>query len=221
MIRRVILAIGCLALLTSFSRHRRADAITFSFVFSSNPVHADATGLTAGPALNVLVSDTKLHAVFPLIGSASLSTGPASSYSAGPTMLSAFYTAGSGIDVEVDSASCVGGALPGICLQGDFDDDGEYQATLGSTGSFQGLFTVTYVSPYVTSLFSDPNVWLPTGSDSLDTAFNMFTNRGFTDTAVLSGGTITFQTPVPEPGTLTMLATGIMGLAGFIRRRTS
>jgi hypothetical protein len=219
MTRKMILALGCLALLASLSGLARADSISFSFVFSTNPVHADASGLTAGPALNVLVSDTKIPAVFTLIGSATISTGPASLYTETSTTVTADYMSGAGIEVEVDSASCVGGAMPGICLQGILNGNGNYVGTEHSTGSFQALYTVTYVSPYVTGLFGDPNAWLPTGSDSLDTSFNSFSSGGHTDTAVLSGGTITFQTPVPEPSTLALLASGILGLASVVRGR--
>jgi hypothetical protein len=164
MLRKLILAVGCLALLASASSIARADAISFSFLFSPNPVHADASGLTAGPALVLLVSDTKIPAVFGLIGSAAILTGPASLYSATGTTVTANYMPGSGVEVEADSASCVGGSMPGICLQGILNSNGKYVGTLNSTGSFQALYTVTYVSLYITSLFFDPNAWLPTGS---------------------------------------------------------
>ena len=118
----------------------------------------------------------------------------------------------------MNSASCVGGTLPGVCLEGIQNSNGEYVGTKNGTGSFQGLFTVTYVSPYITSLFGEPNSWLPAGSDSLNTSANKFKNLGKTDTASLSGGAITFET-VPEPGTLGMLGTGLLGLAGVLRRK--
>ena len=121
MMKKLTLTLGCLALLTSFTSIAQADAISFNFVFSSTPVHADATWLTAGPALVLLVSDTKIPAVFSLVGTANLSTGPASSYVAAGNTLSAQYTAGKGIEVEVDSAQCTG---TGICLQGILNSNG-------------------------------------------------------------------------------------------------
>jgi hypothetical protein len=109
--------------------------------------------------------------------------------------------------------------MPGVCLQGSLNSNGQYVGTKLSTGSFQALFQVDYVSPYITSLFGDPNVWLQTGSDSLNTGVNRFQNGGKTDVAILTGGDITFQTPAPEPGTLAMVGSGILGLAGVLRRK--
>jgi hypothetical protein len=216
----MVLALGCLALLTSFASTAMADAITFSFVFGP-PVTIDTTGLNAGPALVLLVSDTKIPAFFPLTGSASVSTGPAAptTYQATASTLSAQFLPGVGTEILVLSGSCTGGAHPGTCLSGSLNSNGKYAATLFGTGSFQALFQVDYVSPYVTSLFGDPNSWLPQGSDSLNTAFNMFTNGGSSASAILTGGAITFQTSVPEPGTLALCGSGILGLAGLIRRK--
>jgi hypothetical protein len=48
---------------------------------------------------------------------------------------------------------------------------------------------------------------------------NTFNSGGKVDSAILVGGSITYQTPVPERGTLGLLGTGIVGLAGVIRRK--
>jgi hypothetical protein len=219
MIKKLTLALGCLALLGSLSSVAMADAITFSFLGPIKPVHLDATGLSVGPGLVLLVSDTKIPTNHLLIGTASISAGPASSYVASGGVLNAQYSAGPGVEVDVRSASCGGGMMPGVCLQGSQNSNGQYVATRLGTGSFQAVFHVDYVSPYITSLFADPNAWLPMGSDSLNTGVNLFKNGGAKDEAILTGGNITFQTPVSEPGTLALLGSGILGLASFLRRK--
>jgi len=219
--KKLILTLGCLVLLAALSTFASADAITFSFVNARPAVTVNASGLSAGPAAVLLVSDSDLNEYFSLIGTAKISTGGASSFTASGGNLSAQFLPGRGIEVEVDSASCTGGAHPGICLEGILNSNGQYTATARGTGSFQALYTVTYVSPYVPGLFGDAKGWQATGSDSLTTSNNLFRNLGTTDSATLGGGSITYQTPVPEPSTLLMLGSSMIGLAGVIRRKLS
>ncbi len=219
MTKKLALTFGCLMLLVTLSSVASADVITFSFLGSLDPVHANNTGFSAGPGLVLLVSDSKIPANHVLVGTASVSTGAASSYAASNKVLNAQYLAGTGVEVEVRSSLfCTGGSMPGVCLQGS-QNSGQYVGTRGGAGSFQAVFQVDYVSPNITSLFGDPNAWLLTGSDSLDTGVNLFANGGKRDVAVLTGGNITFQTPVPEPGTLGLLGSALVGLAGVSRRR--
>ena len=215
--KKVILALGCLALLASVGSVARADVITFSFVFSPHKVDINTTGLTVEKGLTIAVSDGDSMKVFPLIpGTASLSTGPSSSYSNTGGKIMATYLPGG--TIQVDSLFCVGGKMPGVCLAGVENGNGTYAATTGKNGSFKGLFTVTYVSPYITTtLFHQPDAWEPGGSDAITTGQNKTLSRAAA-TATLGGGSITFNT-VPEPGTLALMGTGFMGLAGVLRRK--
>ncbi len=67
MIKKLTLALGCLALVVSFTSAARADAITFSFV-GGPLVNINSTGLSAGPGVVLLISDTKLNLVFSFLG---------------------------------------------------------------------------------------------------------------------------------------------------------
>lgn len=218
MSKKVVLALGCLALLASFTTAAMADQISFGFVFAPSTIAVNASGLTVKKAVNLNVSDATTLAAFSLIGTADISTGPASSYSNAGNIVDATYTAGGAI--QVDSASCVGGAMPGVCLEGVLNGNGQYTTSPGLAGSFQGLFTVTYTSPYIATLFGPSAAgFVPnSGSDGISTGHNKRTDET-TATAKLGGGSITYETPVPEPGTLALLGSGMIALAGVIRRK--
>jgi len=221
--KKLILALGCLALLTSLATIAQADAITFAYIAGkgTSPVHIDTTGVSLVNGQQFLVKDTTTDVTMNLVGLVQVSTGASTSYTAAQGILAATFFPGSGLNVQVDSPACVGGSMPGVCIEGTANG-GSYAAIRGGTGSFESLFKVNYVSPFVTSLFGLPNTWQPAGSDSFTTSDNVFVDRGSTDTARLGAGQITFETGVvPEPGTLALMGTGILAVAGLIRRRMS
>jgi PEP-CTERM motif-containing protein len=221
MTKKVLLALGCLALLALMTSAVYADSISFTFlgVKTTPPVtitKAGGVSLSSAPLLSISDSDT--NNVFVVPGTVDISTGPAGPWVAAGGLLTADFASGGGIEVQVDSANCIGGTMPGVCLQGILNTTGSYVAFQNRTGSFQAVFTVTYVSPWVPGLFGDPLPWLPQGSDSFTTGNNRFNNGGLTDSALVGAGSVTYQ-PVPEPGTLALVGTGVLGLAGFIRRK--
>jgi hypothetical protein len=167
-------------------------------VKTTPPVAVNSTGvrLTEAPLLSI--TDTNTNNVFIRPGIVNIWTGGASSHLSAGGVLTAMFSAGRGIEAQVDSANRVGGTNPGVCLQGGLKGNGAYVASQNSTGSFHALFHAGYVSPWVTSLFGDPNAWLPRGSDSFTTGHNNFSNGGTTDSATVGAGQVTFQT-VPGP----------------------
>lgn len=217
-----------------------ADSITFTFtptgsVTATNTSISTVKGVTNG---TIFIQDTNTADVFEITGNVTISsiaidTGAGGTYVHTSTSVTAVYEGGS--EIEITSAACVGGLYPGVCLIGD-DNSGVYSAITNSTksGSFGGGFVPTYVSPYITSLFpgdadtSEEELALLNSSGSGDsylTKGNAFTNSP-TDTSIngtFNGtGTITdisVLSGVPEPSSLMLLGTGLLGLAGMLHRK--
>jgi hypothetical protein len=98
-------------------------------------------------------------------------------------------------------------------------DGGSLLSTVpNGTGSFLATFNVTYVSPAALALFGLGPGFLPDGSVALTLGNAKF--NGTTFTADIGGGSVTIQTAaVPEPASLALFGSGIIGLAGLLRRK--
>src|SRR5271169_2350922 len=112
--KKVILALGCVALLATFTSAAMADAITFSFSVTSGtvPTIADQFGspsLTGGPvgggAGSVTVKDTKtsLTLFLPAGSTGLIQSDNNTSYSSGVITLVAAYGGSGAIQVQVVS----------------------------------------------------------------------------------------------------------------------
>lgn len=189
-----------------------ADEITFTFVLGpQGSVTASAAGFNAGPSTNVLVSDTSTNIIFPLDGTFNDSAGPAASFAVFPTLVVASYTAGGANSVLIVDPS--NNPLVG----GNMRDNGAYLTSIpNGVGDFFGTFNVTFVDPAVLALFALPPGFMPIGSVSL--AFADDDLDGTTVTGAIVGGTVTIQTPVPEPTSLVLMGAGVLAIGKFLRK---
>ena len=219
MIKKLNLALGCFALFVSLSSVAMADAITFSFIFGGPAtIQNSIAGLAASQGVVIDVSDDTTLTHFTINGMATVKTGGATSWNVAGGVLNASFGPGGSVSVTAPAGVCPPNCGPTL-LSGTMEDGSLYSATLaGGNGSFHGLFSVTSVSPAILGLFGLGPAFLPDGSVSLNTSSNKMVSLT-KDTAKLSGGTITIDTPTPEPGTMALFGSGIIGLAGVLRRK--
>lgn len=221
MTRRLTLVSGCFIFFFVFSSIAMADSITFTFAIHTQPVLVTASGgpggsvLMAGPVGDVVVKNQTPIAFSIPDGWVSISSHNDMTYNYNGVSLDALYagTTTPGVDeVLVTSTALCGGT----CLSGDLNW-GMYFGRNGDGGGWGGIFKLTYVSPAILALFGDEGLTLnPYGSDTFTTTNNSITSTGVT--AEFGSGSITIET-TPEPGTLLLIGTGILGLAESLRRK--
>jgi hypothetical protein len=230
MFRKLALSIGCLALVSSLSGLAHADSITFSFFSSPTPNSVTATAAGLVVTTNGFMVVSTIGGVGPILDPGTLNiftTGPA----VAGTFTNANLNSAGGvvftngpvnvIDVEVSSAALCGG----ICVTGQ-QHEGDLVAPSNTNGAFQGTFQVNpaSVSPSLLAFlgFAPGDTVQLSGSDSLTTSNDSFNNVTKKLSAKFAGGDVTISIeppPVPEPESLLLFGSGLLGMAGMIRRK--
>ena len=209
------LAIGVLAL-TMSAAPARADAIDFGYF--AGTITTGAGGVVSGNVTGTLTisrnGNTNICCSF-IPGTLNFSTGTfvgGSGTMATPYM----WAAGGSITVTTTGGTVNGTAIPASTLfSGSFA--GPETATVnGNTAGLNGTFVTGNVNAAIAAALNLSTTNPFTGIMQNNLSITSFVN-GVPATASLASGDLTLS-PSPEPGTLALFGSGLLGIAGLARR---
>jgi hypothetical protein len=179
---------------------------------------------------NVVDNDVGAPVYTVINGLLNFTTGNLTGTSAGPPPV---WNFGGG---PLTTITIVGGVGLDLNSDGDFTDAGESIIIPAGTTLLSGNFGTAYVTvsgtfkiagsaffdikddDLVTLFGGDPSK-IPSWNGNFNISFNAAGSppAGFTSTSVLSGDVV--NTPVPEPATMLLLGSGLLGIGIYARRR--
>lgn len=193
-----------------------ADSIDFGF--TGGTVSGDSLGLTGSSTLtstSVLPSGTSFAAALPTgLGSVSIVTGALISGTLGSG--GTFSSVGSSITITANGTW--GGIPAGTIYSGSFNTDITW-AQVGSAYTLSGGLFGTASNALIAALFPSGCTGCGGPGDGALVSLTVAGSVPFSGSAGITSGNVTHV--VPEPGTLALFGSGLLGIAGLIRRRLS
>jgi len=184
--------------------------------FAGNVDFGNSGGTLAGSSAGLTLSGSVLDGVSGLgslgagcsrsapCGSLSFSTG---SLSSGNLSTGAIFNGGGSFQILGTSDG-----LPSVIFNGSFN--GPVVWAQISCGGGSGSVCYELTGSITGTWYNGTTV----SGATVQLTFNAGKN-GFMGSVPLASGDTVITTPVPEPGTLGLLGTGLVGLAGFVRRK--
>ena len=196
--------VALVLLLLAFAMPAMADSIDFSFLGASWSWAGSPNPLTASAPLVFALASTGSGGIE---GPGSLTTG---AYSGGT------FEFGPGGSISISGPDCSGACFTGTFVSAQF---------VQNSGSGNISFSANVVSGTVDAAFlaflglsGDPTTWAGSITGTLPGSVNI--DGGHNPEGQLGSFDMVLH-PVAEPGSLAMLGSGLIGLAGLLRKKLS
>jgi hypothetical protein len=208
------LAIGVLAL-TMSAAPAKADAIDFNYL--NGTIATGAGGVVTGTVngtVTVSRNGTTVLCCFSIPATLTFTTGTFVSGN-GTTSTPFTWNAGGSITVTTTGGTVNGVSLASSTLFSGSFAGPETAVVNGTTAGLNGMFVLGNINAALAAALKMP-AGAYTGIMQNNLSITGFVN-GVPATASLASGDLTV-TPTPEPGTLALFGSGLLGIAGIARR---